>query len=346
MAKSTQRMPRFLFRAATIISLLASTIGAAQAQAPAPATGIRILVYGIHYGGNLVYNYKVINTGDTAFNNFTIGSIFDSSEDEDFPQLTRLPLGWSWGERGGAGTEIIIPPASTKQPPNWKPSVYGQQDTSGFYFEWITPWNTNGISNAILPNQTLAGFSVTVPLEDRTLAIPAVTGQPAYTGPDEMYVKGGFKIGYRPAAGKFQHVWGTLEREDTTPPILSVTLNPSTVSANDRMTPISATITVKDDYDPAPAIQLEAIMSNEIVEKDDVKGAEPGTDDRQFQLKAEHSEGSHAGRIYTVIYSATDGTGNKATVSATVTVPHERKEHEERREERNKKDKDERKRDR
>jgi hypothetical protein len=160
-----------------------------------------------------------------------------------------------------------------------------------------------------------------------------------------MYVKGGFQVGYG-SEKKFQRVWGILEREDTTPPILTVTLSPSTMPANGRMVPITATITVKDDYDPAPAIQLEAIMSNEVVDKDDVKGAEPGTDDRQFQLKAAHTEGNHAGRIYTVVFTATDGSGNKASASATITVTREERGRDDRRDGRDKKDRDEHKRDR
>jgi hypothetical protein len=100
-----------------------------------------VLVYGIHYAGNLVYNYKVINNGDTAFNNFTIGSKFDSAEGDEFPQLVRLPLGWSWGAQGEVGTEIIIPPASTKHPQSWQLSVFGQQGTSGYYLKWLTPWD-------------------------------------------------------------------------------------------------------------------------------------------------------------------------------------------------------------
>jgi hypothetical protein len=338
-------MKQQLFRIAVIIPLLFGMVGTIHAQTSSPATGIRVLVYGIHYAGNLVYNYKVINNGDTPFNNFTIGSKFDSAEDDELPQLVRLPLGWKYGEQGEVGTEIIIPPASTKQPQNWQPSVFGQQGISRFYFEWLTPWDENDESNIIKPGQTLSGFSVTVPLEGRTIAMPTVKGQPLYTGPDEMYVKGGFKVGFG-SAKKFQEVWGTLEREDTTPPVLTVTLTPSTMPANSRMVPISATITVKDDYDPAPTVQLEAIMSNEVVDKDDVRGAEPGTDDRQFQLKAAHTEGNHAGRIYTVVYSATDGTGNKTTASATITVQHQANGHDDRKDEKDKKDRDDHKRDR
>lgn len=90
-----------------------------------------------------------------------------------------------------------------------------------------------------------------------------------------------------------------------------------------KLVPIVATITVKDDYDPAPEIKLESITANEPLESEDIKDAQIGTDDRQFKLKAEREGKNKAGRIYTVTYSATDGSGNKATATATVVVPHD-----------------------
>ena len=59
------------------------------------------------------------------------------------------------------------------------------------------------------------------------------------------------------------------------------------------------------------------------VDKEDAKDVTLGTDDRQFQLRAKRAGTKPAGRIYTITYSATDGSGNKATASATVTVPHD-----------------------
>jgi len=324
-------MKKLLIHFAAILSLLAGMMGAAQAQTPtyAPATGIRVLVYGIHYGGNLVYHYKVINNSNTPFNNFTIGSHFYTERAADprdptigeYPQLTRMPLGWSYGERGEIGVDILLPPGSTSQPPYWTSWIYGQQEASSYYLEWQVPRGDG--SNDIHPGQTLAGFSVTVPLEDSELLLPMVTGSPAFTGPDEMYIKGGFKVGFG-SEKKFQQVWGTLEREDVTPPTLTVTLSPSTLwPPNDKLIPVTATITVHDDYDPAPEIRLEAITVNETASNDDASGIQPGTDDRQFQLKAKRAGNNMAGRIYTVTYSATDGSGNKTMTSATVTVPHD-----------------------
>jgi hypothetical protein len=307
-------MNHFFFRITVILSLLAGIVCTVHAQTAPPANGIRVLVYGIHYGGNIVYNYKVINNGDTMFNNFTIGSEFYSTNGSEYPQLTRLPLGWSYGREGETGTAIILAPGSTSQPLTWTASVYGQQETDNYYLEWLASPGPGNVPNAILPGQTLAGFSVTVPLVDNKLSLPMVTGKPLFTGPDEMYINGSFKVGL--ASGK--DVWGTLEKLDTTPPTLSVTLNPATLwPPNGKLVAVTADITVKDDYDPAPEIQLVSITANEALDRDDIRGTQPGTDSRKFLLRAER------GMVYTVTYSAIDGSGNKSTASATVTVPHD-----------------------
>ena len=316
-------MNNFSLRVIVILSLLVSMAGSVHAGAPAPATGIRILVYGIHHGGNIVYHYKVINNGDTAFNNFTIGSHFDSEQDYAYPQLTRLPLGWTYGLTSETGREILLNPASTSQPAYWMPDVFGQQEAAAHYLEWRASRGPGDVSNSIRPGQTLAGFSVTIPLVDNKLSLPVVTGKPLFTGPDELYVKGDFKVGYYPEK-KHREVWGTLEREDTTPPNLTVSLSPNTLwPPNNKLMPITATITVNDDYDPAPEIKLESITANEVLVIDDAKDVQPGTDDRNFSLAAKRAGANLAGRIYTVTYSATDGSGNKTTASTTVTVPHD-----------------------
>lgn len=313
-------MTNLLVRIAAIMSLLVSMTGLAHAQPPEPATGIRILVYGIHYGGNIVYNYKVINNGDTPFSYFTIGSYFDSAENYEYPQLTRLPLGWKYGRESETGTAIILAPGSTSQPPYWTSRVFGQQETDNYYLNWYASRGPGDVLNDINPGQTLTGFSVTVPLVDNELSLPMVTGQPLFTGPDEKYLKGNFTVGL--VSGK--DVWGTLEREDTTPPSLTVSLSPNTLwPPNGKLVPVTATITVKDDYDPAPEIKLESIFVNEAASDDDVREAQAGTDDRQFSMAAKRTGTNQAGRVYTVTYSATDASANKATASATVTVPHD-----------------------
>ena len=115
-----------------------------------------------------------------------------------------------------------------------------------------------------------------------------------------------------------------MVKGDTTPPTLSVTLTPATLwPPNNKLVPVTASITVKDDYDPAPEIKLESITASETLAVGDIQDAQFAADDRSFSLAAKRAGNNMAGRIYTVTYSATDASGNKATASATVTVPHD-----------------------
>jgi len=327
-------MNKLLLNIAAAICTLFSIVSVAQAQAQAQAStaGVRILAYAIHRGGNIVYHYKVVNSGTKTVRGFVIGNEFDVEENYSFPQLIRLPLGWTYGERGEIGREIILVPGSTSQPMGWQSKVYGQQDISWHYLEFDIRRGADGTINDIKPGQTLAGFSVTVPLEDKNIFLPAVTGQPVYMGPDKNYLKGSFKASLFSVVDTkkiYEDVWGAIEPIDTTPPTLTVSLSPSILwPANEKLVPITATITVKDDFDPQPEIQLISFIANEKADKEDAKDAKLGTDDRQFMLRAKREGKSKAGRIYTVTYSATDGSGNKSTASATVTVPHDEREHE------------------
>ena len=54
----------------------------------------------------------------------------------------------------------------------------------------------------------------------------------------------------------------------------------------------------------------------------DIQGANTGTDDRNVQLRAERA-GSGNGRVYTLIYRVTDGSGNETEAEAKVYVPHD-----------------------
>lgn len=105
---------------------------------------------------------------------------------------------------------------------------------------------------------------------------------------------------------------------DTDPPHLSVTLSPAVVTPpNNKMIAVSATITVTDNADPSPIITLVSITQtggSNGNNKDDVEDAAIGTDDRVFSLRAEK------GRSYTIVYRATDRSGNASEVSQTVSV--------------------------
>jgi len=116
--------------------------------------------------------------------------------------------------------------------------------------------------------------------------------------------------------------------KDTTPPALALSATPSVLwSPNHQFVPVTIAVTSTDVCDTNPAIRLVSITSNETPDakgsgntSPDVRGAAFGTDDRQFELRAERSGGG-SGRVYTITYEAEDHSGNKTTRSVTVTVP-------------------------
>jgi len=117
---------------------------------------------------------------------------------------------------------------------------------------------------------------------------------------------------------------------DLAPPTLGVSLSPGVLwPANDRLVRVTATIQVGDACDPHPDVRLVSITSTDAGYGDghpaaDIVGAEFGTDDRAFLLRAERS-GRGTGRVYTVKYSATDKAGNVAEAMQVITVPHDRR---------------------
>lgn len=118
---------------------------------------------------------------------------------------------------------------------------------------------------------------------------------------------------------------------DVTPPTLSVAVRPNRLSPpNHKLVEIVARIAVADECDPAPQVKLVSIASNEPVNglgdgrtNPDIQGADFGTDDRRFKLRAERS-GRGTGRVYTIVYEASDASGNRTLKTVTVEVAHNR----------------------
>lgn len=117
--------------------------------------------------------------------------------------------------------------------------------------------------------------------------------------------------------------------EDTTAPMISVSLDPATLwPPNHRMVDVFATVTASDVCSGV-TVQLVSVTSSEPDDAqgggdgntvDDVQGVSMGTADFSFALRAER-EGAGVGRVYTAVYSATDGSGNTATAAGVSTVP-------------------------
>ena len=281
---------QFIFRLIASIGLLLTVAGSAWALDP-----VNVSAYAEHYGGKLVYHYRVSN--NSPYNVAVVRIGYDTKNDEDNNndvwELRELPSGWDFNTG--------IPPASATSPLGWHVYVITLEESEVFGINWKV---IDDNSPRLLPGQTFTGMSVTL---DKA---------------DVNYINGHATIIYNNKPYPVRLTY-PIERLDKTPPSLTVTLSPNTLRKNEKHVPIVAKFTVKDDYDPQPEIKLVSITANEVLEKEDIKGALIGTDDRQFQLKAEREGKNKAGRIYTITYSATDGSGNKSTASATVTVPHD-----------------------
>jgi hypothetical protein len=114
---------------------------------------------------------------------------------------------------------------------------------------------------------------------------------------------------------------------DDIPPEIDVALNPTELwPPNHKLVAIEATVVATDNC-PGVSYVLSSITSNEPDNGmgdgdtvDDIQDAVFGTPDTSFSLRSERA-GSGTGRIYTALFTATDGSGNTSDDSATVTVP-------------------------
>jgi Tol biopolymer transport system component len=123
-------------------------------------------------------------------------------------------------------------------------------------------------------------------------------------------------------------VWNV---RDTAPPTISVSVDPSVLwPPNHKMVPVHATVTATD-LCGAASVVLAAVTSSEPDDSpgegdghtvNDIQGADIGRADYDLLLRAERS-GNHTGRVYAIVYTATDAAGNFSSARATVLVPHD-----------------------
>jgi len=124
----------------------------------------------------------------------------------------------------------------------------------------------------------------------------------------------------------------TVSVVDTTQPSITASVTPSVLwPPNHRMIDIDVSVAVSDICDPSASFVLTSITSNEPANglgdgntAPDIEGAEFGTPDTHFQLRAERS-GPGSGRRYTIVYTARDSAGNTSDVTLFVDVPHDQR---------------------
>jgi hypothetical protein len=120
-----------------------------------------------------------------------------------------------------------------------------------------------------------------------------------------------------------------VEVVDTTPPEIAATLNRTFLwPPNHKLVDIVAEVTVTDNC-PKPSFVLTSITSNEPDDdlgdgstSPDIVGADLGTADTEFQLRSERM-GPRTGRVYTIVYTASDNCGNTDEATLEVRVEHD-----------------------
>lgn len=109
----------------------------------------------------------------------------------------------------------------------------------------------------------------------------------------------------------------TVGVADTVAPQITVAVSPQVLwPPNHKLVAITAVVTVSDRCDPSISFRLVSVTSSEPDDglgdgdtSGDIQGAELGTADTSFALRAERS-GAGSGRTYTIVYGTSDGAGN------------------------------------
>lgn len=238
------------------------------------------------------YQYRVINSGTKRIVCVAIGSDYYHG----IYELKVLPTGWTF--------DAGLPAASSTSPSGWHADVITLEESPVVDIEW----RNDGTAD-IMPGQTVSGFSVITPRPDR-----------AYMGSHWTVLFSDSTV-----ESALLVLDDNPTRVDNTPPNITVSLTPSSIGPpNGTLRAITANVSVHDDQDPNPAVKLVSITCNEPLGAGDIV-ANLGADSRTFSVRATRLGQEKMGRIYTATYSATDVSGNTATATATITVPHDQR---------------------
>ena len=290
-----------------------------QAREETPPT-VSVGVHAQHAGDKIVYYYRVTNNTQQNVAAVSIGrdNRDDGNPANDIYELLERPSGWN--------LKFGVPTTSYNAPTGWRVSMAtpDEEDPDKEGQEKVTP-------DKATPDKVTMAHAVTwEPLNEKSPKLFAGQSMSKLSitldKADTNYLTGHAFITF--TEGSLTSLSVPLQRLDNTPPTLTVNLSPNTLLSQNnkdsspelglRAAAIKASFTIQDDYDHMPQIKLESITANEPVEAGDILDASLGLDDRYFKLRPVRM--GETDRVYTVIYSATDASGNQTLASATVTV--------------------------
>ncbi|MDQ0902296.1 MULTISPECIES: pectinesterase family protein [unclassified Paenibacillus] len=233
---------------------------------------------------------------------------------------------WDSGEMVDAATSYQAPMMQDYD--NWSIRVR-TQDTRGAWSKWA--YRTLAIDTAaptakvVYSTVAMTNQDVIATIEpDEQVRITNNNGASSYT----FSQNGSFTFEFMDRAGNTGTVVASVNNIDKTAPTLHIVLDKTTLlPVNHQLETVNASIYSEDGISGIDSVVLISITSNEPDDglgdgdqPNDIQGAEYGTPDTSFMLRAERA-GTGSGRVYTITYTATDKVGNKTTVSVTATVP-------------------------
>ncbi|MEH7415022.1 hypothetical protein V7266_07010 [Neobacillus drentensis] len=152
-----------------------------------------------------------------------------------------------------------------------------------------------------------------------------------YTGSIGIINEGINTIQYRSTdnAGNIEEAKSVELKIDKTAPTLNVSFDQAILKdKNHQLVPITASVSANDNLSDVASVQLVSIVSNQ-ADNDtgdgnttqDIQGAEFGTPDFDFLVRAERS--GSGDRSYTVTYKAVDNAGNSIISKQNIVVKHD-----------------------
>jgi hypothetical protein len=247
-----------------------------------------------HIGNEVTYYFTLTNLSTRDIATFSVG--LSDMGDNPRPTIYTPPSNSTWSE------DDVVTPGKNTGPALWYAEVGLHAKSIKYYYTWQRG-ESGGMD--IKPNET-AEFSLTLPKSD------------------PGFLNSAFSIGFS-GLDKPYYSKGRLEVIDSTPPTLTLQASPNVIwPPNNKLIDVLISATTQDDIDPNPAISLEQITVNQKHHESDISGVTFNSNDQAFKLRASRNGNDKLGRVYTIIYRATDAMGNATEESIDITVPHDK----------------------
>ena len=272
----------------SIIKAVACGLALTALHAAPQSPDVQIAAHGIHFGGQLIYRYQVINNSASNINAVQLG-VSEPLKDlpgapwDSNPSLTDVPSAVPTSQCKpfqGMLCNVAVYQFDYMLAPR---SVIQMGADIGF----IAARSTSSVAEVVVPQ-----------------------AQPGYlTGTGTVWFANNFLTDSSGRA--IVDVQVPFTKTDTLPPTLSGT---ASTTKKGHMLSVAVTLTVADNLDPTPAVVLASVTSNQVLDAGDVIAA-INTDARTLLVKR------HPGRLYYLTYRATDGSENVGSAVITVSAP-------------------------